>query len=263
MERLNYCRAIRKQYLDWIQRPSLRGEPMGGVRHIIDLCEASQKFALPAGGVFLMDPEWRALDDSEPLKLPYQFVALEYAVPNTFPTRRVVFLREVDGQIMGDCVAWMDHNGTWAPSSRFGIPTTGYMDRNQVNGDGGPAILAWSESLDGTGFRDRELFVPLYFLNALSCTNVHVERDEPKKAGRKIKAALAFDTYHVLTIDVPGRAGAAGGICGAHRSPREHLRRGHIRRLADGRRVWVNATVVAAGRGAGVVTKDYALRAAA
>ena len=50
---------------------------------------------------------------------------------------------------------------------------------------------------------------------------------------------------------------------GHHRSPREHLRRGHIRRLADGRRIWVNAAIVGAGKGVGVVSKDYALRHAA
>lgn len=103
----------------------------------------------------------------------------------------------------------------------------------------------------------------LSFLNALQCVNVHIERSMPKKGNKKIKAALQFDSYHVLTIDVPGRPADLSGIGGPHRSPREHLRRGHIRRLTDGRRIWVNATVVAAGRGAGIVTKDYALRAAA
>jgi hypothetical protein len=99
-------------------------------------------------------------------------------------------------------------------------------------------------------------------LNALACSNVHIERSEPKKSSKKIKSALPFDTYHILTIDVPGNSGG-GMATGSHRSPREHLRRGHIRRLGDGRRIWVNATVVAAGRGAGVVTKDYAIRCAA
>ena len=97
--------------------------------------------------------------------------------------------------------------------------------------------------------------------NALACSNVHIERSEPKKAGKKIKAALPFDAYHILTIDATGAAGERVGRAGEHRSPREHLRRGHIRRLADGRRIWINATVVAAGRGAGVVSKDYRLTA--
>lgn len=45
-------------------------------------------------------------------------------------------------------------------------------------------------------------------------------------------------------------------------SPREHLRRGHIRRLEDGRKFWINAAVVAAGNG-GKIHKDYGIRRAA
>jgi hypothetical protein len=99
----------------------------------------------------------------------------------------------------------------------------------------------------------------LSLLNALACSNVRIERSEPRMRRKKSASALPFDTYHVLTVGPPG-TGPHGSLTGGHRSPREHLRRGHIRRLEDGRRIWVNATVVAAGRGAGVVTKDYAVK---
>ena len=48
---------------------------------------------------------------------------------------------------------------------------------------------------------------------------------------------------------------------GTHASPRVHLRRGHIRKIADGRTVWVQACVV--GSKHGMVLKDYKLRSAA
>lgn len=261
MDHLNYCRAVKKEFETRLRGGGLKTLPFleERTRHMLDLIQASHKFCLPPGGVFLMDPELRALDDSEPLRLPYDFVALEYAVPGIYPSRRIVILRSIAGYIEGDCIAYFDNNGGWMPDSSFSIPTTNYLDRSQKNIDGGPAVLA-SATPDDETFRHRELLVPLHFLNALSCSNVHVAKSEPKKAGKKVKAALPFDTYHVLTIDVPGRAGERGGPTGPHRAPREHLRRGHIRRLADGRRIWVNATVVAAGRGAGVVKKDYALR---
>ena len=73
--------------------------------------------------------------------------------------------------------------------------------------------------------------------------------------------ALPFDDYHVLTINVGGQGQREGAANGSHRSPREHLRRGHIRRLQDGRKLWVNATVVNPGVGAKVM-KDYRMEAA-
>jgi hypothetical protein len=98
----------------------------------------------------------------------------------------------------------------------------------------------------------------------LHCKNVHTEKIEVSKTRKAIhsskKAALPFDTYHVLTIDAPGKPGEGERAGGNHRSPREHLRRGHIRRLGGGRRIWVNATVVAVGCSGGTVKKDYALR---
>jgi hypothetical protein len=39
-----------------------------------------------------------------------------------------------------------------------------------------------------------------------------------------------------------------------HRSPREHLRRGHIRIYQSGRRIWVNSTLVNAGVGGRIST---------
>lgn len=144
------------------------------------------------------------------------------------------------------------------------LPKVGYLDRSSA--PNGMPTIKYMLHLAGGEEKEKSLeepiddpFVILSFINALSCSNVRTARHEPKKS--KPKSALPFDAYHVLTIGTTGVSRIAPGI-GAHRSPREHLRRGHIRRLDDGRRIWVNATVVAAGRGAGVVTKDYAFRAA-
>jgi hypothetical protein len=88
---------------------------------------------------------------------------------------------------------------------------------------------------------------------------VHTQKLPPLKAPKKkAKDALPFDSYHILTVDAPG-GGNLNGRSGGHRSPREHLRRGHIRRYENGARIWVNATVVNAGIG-GRVSKDYLLR---
>jgi hypothetical protein len=111
---------------------------------------------------------------------------------------------------------------------------------------------------------DDEVGALLNLLNVLSCRNVHTEKSLPKKTSMAMNAgkknAVPFDAYHYLVIDTPKKS-ESSGVGGSHASPREHLRRGHIRRLADGRRIWVNATVVSAGSG-GVVAKDYVMRGA-
>jgi hypothetical protein len=266
MEHLNYCRQLLMQFKAMAEVPSLEPERLATVQHVMDLCRASKKFILPAGGKLFDDSQLRALDESEPLRLPFSFLALEF--PDTWPNRdgvlvavkRVLFVREdADGVYVRPC-AFLEHNGFWIAHRDFRFDRTGYLDRSDPDRVVVNAELAPSDN-SASVFRDG--VTVLSFLNALACSNVRIEQSLPRKAGKKVKAALPFDAYHVLTIDVPGRPGERNGIGGAHRSPREHLRRGHIRRLADGRRIWVNATVVAAGRGAGVVTKAYALRAAA
>jgi hypothetical protein len=266
MEHLNYCRQMTKQFAKAIAIPSFPAMNRRVLSHAMDLAQASQKFLLPEGGRLYDDPEFRALDESEPLKLPYPFIALEYSrrgmSENEYgekSTKTILLARERDDAIVVMPISWIDHMEMWGPLPEAAIPRVGYLDRAMVV-DGRTAIKIGlvNDEIPVSDYAD-EIGALLCFLNVLQCKNVHVERSEPKTTGHKIKTALPFDAYHVLTIDVPGKIGDGAATFG-HRSPREHLRRGHIRRLADGKRVWVNATVVAAGRGAGVVTKDYALR---
>lgn len=98
----------------------------------------------------------------------------------------------------------------------------------------------------------------LNMMEALSCRNVNTEPLPVKKnmlAQRK-KGALPYDQYHVLVVNsrLTERSADQGG---SHRSPREHLRRGHIRRLSTGN-VWVNSTIVNHGNH-GKINKTYAL----
>jgi len=266
MEHTNYCRQLLAQFKAMAAVPSVEPEKKAVVDHVIDLCRASQKFMLPDNGKLLVDYELRALDDSVPLRLPHPFVALEFnevMKANDGATvlgKRVVFCREDHDGIYVRPAGFGNANGFWSVKRDACIPTTGYLDRTDPN-----RLVFKADYPPGNEDLPymRYVVVVLGFLNALACSNVRIQASPPKKAGKKVKAALPFDTYHVLTVELSARSGERPGLGGPHRSPREHLRRGHIRRLADGRRIWVNATVVAAGRGGGAVTKDYALRAAA
>lgn len=268
MEHLNYCRQMVKQFSTVMRKPGFSGESRGILSHAIDLAQASQKFLLPDGGRIYDDKEYRALDENEPLRLPYPFIALEYArqrdvtieEAGNYSSKVIIFARQRDDAIVFMPVIWFDSYGVWGPMPEAAIPRTGYLDRTKTfNGYTAIRIATADPRLPLSDYSD-ETGSLLCFLNILQCRNVHVERSEPKNHGKKIKAALPFDSYHVLTIDAPIAESCRGAATGTNRSPREHLRRGHIRRLSDGRRIWVNATVVAAGRGAGIVTKDYAIQ---
>jgi hypothetical protein len=277
MQPLNYCRQMVKQFRALAKVPSLEEAVRERALYCISAAAVSEKFILPVGGFLIDDKDFRALDELQRLRLPFKAIALEYESPrDSDPMRssskRIIFAVEMEEGLLFRSVIWADAAGVYLPQPLFLLQHGDYL-RRDLAPEGIPSVVMKDmhtrrdpgpvpdEERKDSGDEARVL---LGFCNALSCSNVRFDRQELSKvrmAMRK-KSALPFDTYHVLTIEPAGSAAGSTGLGGSHRSPREHLRRGHIRRLSDGRRLWVNATVVAAGRGAGVVTKDYAMRRA-
>lgn len=265
MQSLNYCRSMIKQFSAQTKIPRLDSSYKQLMSHAIDLAQVSEKFMLPHGGRLHDDPEYKALDDTQPLHLPYPYIALEYSRSEgrndeVNCPKAVVLAREREESIVLLCVSWMESNGMWMCLPEVALPKTHYLDRKDRNAQGYVSILCNKADarIPDSDYGD-ELGTLLCFLNVLQCSNVHVEKIAPRKAGRKVKAALPFDAYHILTIDTTTNR-SNNFLGGSHRSPREHLRRGHIRRLENERKVWINATVVAAGRSTGKITKDYGVR---
>lgn len=260
---LNFCRQMRKQFTKAIGegRPKSSTEVMS---HCIDLADTSQKFIMPNGGLIIEDKQFRALKDAR-LRLPYKFTALEYQrcdghVINgeTRSGKSIVFARERDDTIIVSSVAWFDDAGMWAPMPEIAIPCWDYWGEGTTEDGWQTFTFYMSDSRFPASDYQDEMCVLLSFLNALACSNVTVDRLNSVK--RKLKPAIPFDEYHILTVDCPKRGlSSRGGLSGESRSPREHLRRGHIRRLEDGRKLWVNATVVNPGVG-GKITKAYSVR---
>ncbi|MBP7548703.1 MAG: hypothetical protein KA761_00335 [Gemmatimonadaceae bacterium] len=102
-------------------------------------------------------------------------------------------------------------------------------------------------------------------IEALACSNVEHRTLGPAPAKLNAKRARSgkppIFEYRVLTIEASSRAAGAprAPLAGDRASPRQHLRRGHIRRLDGGRTVFVRPAMVGdAARGA--LAKDYRLR---
>lgn len=94
-------------------------------------------------------------------------------------------------------------------------------------------------------------------LNVLACSNVTLER-LPKKR-HPVASALPMDDYWILKVEAKGHISEDKG--GTHRSPREHVRRGHPHtyHTKNGTIVhWINAIKVNVGKG-GMISKEYAI----
>jgi hypothetical protein len=264
---LNYCRSAVKYFSGVLASGHYAHDIHGPIKHIINLAQASQKFLLPEGGRLYDDPEYKALDEKDTLNLPYPLIAMEYSrdrMPECIgkdevhASKCILFARETDDAIVLTPVFWAEE--AWHPMPEAALPRRGYLNRSvMLNGRVSIRLGRADDRIPMSDYAD-EVGALLCLLNVLGCRNVHVAKSTPKNHKTKVKSALPFDAYSILTIDAPSKGGSILGMAGNHRSPREHLRRGHIRRLEDGRRIWVSATVVGSSNGSGTVKKDYRVK---
>jgi hypothetical protein len=107
----------------------------------------------------------------------------------------------------------------------------------------------------------------LEFMEAMSCSNVGSEvaqEGNTSKNARRIRdGKLPIYETRVLTVEIPRETAKRQTSIGdaLRLSPRQHLRRGHIRRLTDERKIWVQSCVVGSANN-GVINKSYRVRAA-
>ena len=103
-------------------------------------------------------------------------------------------------------------------------------------------------------------------LEALSCANVRAdiaERVDPRVNARRIRdGKLPLWETRVLTVLCPRHAIARTASAGDRASPRQHLRRGHVRHLGDDRRIWIQPALVGDPVN-GRIRKFYDVRVAA
>jgi hypothetical protein len=100
-----------------------------------------------------------------------------------------------------------------------------------------------------------EVLAVITLMAALSCSNVGLQDiPAPDKLNKKrLKSGkppmYGYKSVVVLTGQLGVEFGTEDLDRHDHRSVRSHLRRGHIRRLVDNRRIWIQSTIVNAGKG--------------
>ena len=282
MKPLNYCRHLHSQYtaLQNKPMPDRAVELMARAKEVVN---RSVKFILPPNGTLLEDNQLKALGDDR-LNLPYPVIALEFASEQSVhiegssqeSSKHIIFAVDVPGEdwILILVCDYLNADDLWATAGYFGIPIMNYVDRTK--GGGGLPLVAMADlsgQLDQSPTEIHATYVDdvwrlLSFLNALACSNVRsaaLPGPKPIPGRQTKKKPRAGDVYHVLVVDVAASAKSdgcmtSGDVAGDRHSPREHLRRGHIRRLQNGGRIWLNAAVINGKQGFGKVDKDYQLR---
>jgi len=281
---LNYSRQLRKQCRQYMAAaPEISAE-------MLTWAESAVKIQLPDGGRLIGD-RFNDLLNGQDLNLPFDSIALEYRAGEwsshdqarsekgerlVCSAKRIILAKHWESSKYGECimmreVCWSPAHMMWgampiALIPRRGIarpPGKGYAISAYLNPIGiGAKTQYWSMPQIPIDDMGDAIGCVMDFLAAMHCSNIRLEKKQARRLGRKAtKGALSFDSYHYLTVDVPGKSSAQGEAFGERRSPREHIRRGHIRRLSDGRAIWINATMVNAGIGSRV-DKGYIMRAA-
>lgn len=224
---------------------------------IATMIPSAVHFAVPDGGKIL-DDGLRGLVGLE-IRLPYKTITLEFFSDGA---RYCIVASEVDGHgIIVLCSADMGNGWVFLPVALFprDVSADGTFGCQMVNPDGSDA-----SSFSGAAAASFCCVAVLELCEALSCSNVDSEVIEPvdqRKNAKRIKQGkLPIYETRRLVIKAPLTRSATGHAHGGsdRQTPREHLRRGHIRRLQDGRQIWVQSCVVG-NRSNGVIHKSYAV----
>ncbi len=250
------------------------GETIRVYEELIPFALKAPRFLLPDGGI-LIDRKFSHL--SLPIRLPYPMTVLEFNATET--EKRVVIA--VEEMYLGEMLpriavySFIQLTGPTTPVVRWfpGFEIVFLkVDKTPVEREGSiefsvldllknpPRLNIVSEKIRMN--TDQLALRVLSLIQALQCCNVDVETiPAPHKlnAKRIAKGKLPFVEYKILTVGHDPSA-LAVPMGGSHASPRQHLRRGHIRRLTDARTVWVNQCMVG-NPNKGSVIKDYRVNA--
>ena len=255
--------------------------------------EDSVHFAMPDGGK-IFDDQLRGIQ-GKTIRLPFPAITIECFFPDggehldhtrVAVKKRLVFARNVktkSGPAIDFHVFCCHENGAWVAMTillsipfETAIPKQDQFPKGLLGLDAeynvwlpGLYRLTYekdpNEKFEGA-IQDvlGDVLWSLELLEALSCSNVShqpIEAIDPRKNAKRIKAGkLPIYETRILTIEAGKSTQSSQSHGGTHASPRQHLRRGHIRRLAD-KNIWVNSCVVGKAE-TGVIEKQYHVRAA-
>ena len=274
----------------------------GASKHIVatDLCRLSnwcdvghrsQHFAIPDGGV-LFDDNWKGLEASRDLELPFNEITIEWYEPKPINEQRLIIACKSDsGDILYTyyCCGLDDEcSGEWFTSGSVGVissslelfdtsksnPLPTWYEETKNRRDDGKSYVCKStpgfQMFQGVDASFNEAArcdmhqaqsTLMEFIEASMCSNVSTDTlyNGSDSANRKRikKGKDPIQDTKCLVVEIGEKNKTIGVSAGGkHSSPRQHLRRGHIRNLPSGKTVWVNSCVVGK-KSSGKIKKTY------
>jgi hypothetical protein len=202
--------------------------------------------------------------------LPFRTTLVEVILPKSDSTRWIIakesnatevdtrmligFEREIDTIAIGGKIIKWRH-----PAERD--QSRGLVDGNVLDLQTGKSHRVSQESEALYGFLGETRNLLYGFCGLLDLHGVIArprEHSQSANATRIRKGLVPFYEHKVLEIDLGKVRLASNSSGGTHASPREHLRRGHIRTLADGREIFVRSCKVGSSD-LGRVEKEYSI----
>lgn len=300
MQATNYYRRLKEDYSERFMNKIRAVAPAEHelYQSMLSLNDA-QKFILPNGGRIL-DTKLRYLPDIVRLPYDEIIVEYSMTGFFNGPaeriykesvscSKRIAFAKQIsDNLIVVNAAAFVDDIGKWCftpftalihtavdPATLSRPAFANEISENEA--DSCPKVgvqilphphLLGKESpadLEKRGMVDigDEVAAVLSLIEALSCSNVFAETLPIKPLCRKAikRGDKPFDEYKILSIRASESCSKDAETGIGHASPREHLRRGHIRRHPTAGNIWINSMVVNAGVG-GKIHKTYKVEAA-
>lgn len=250
------------RYADRVEKANSRNKQNG---MIVDLYKQfngflhkSVNFSLPKGGCIFNDG-LKGLVNTK-LRLPFECISVEYQFEDA-----------------KDCVLILARQSQEVPESKIILfcafskdgkwrITDGEVEISPEFGDYGVEVIftPFSDEItpsdEDKHFANNYMAYPvLEMLEALSCTNVEIttgQKENKPLNDRRIKSGkLPLLETKILTIKPHHSKGTGTATGGTHSSPRQHLRRGHIRRIESGN-IWVNSCIVGDSK-KGIIKKSY------
>lgn len=232
-------------------------------------------FAIEDGGEIFND-DYKAIKGTK-INLPFDKITIEWyenTIDNfksdrSVSTKKIAIAHQYEHIIKVYSCAYLDDydcwfampfcssiNCDWEIGSELKNEDTNIMTATEILAESNIDINA------GLGDMGNAVIAVMELVEALSCKNVEqtVYQEVSKTNAQRIKSGkLPIYETKILTIKASEPKLSKQGIStGTHASPRQHLRRGHIRRLETSN-IWVNACVVG-NKENGIINKSYNVR---